>query len=119
MKRLLIKKLFKKVRKLRKIIKNTKKKLVRLLYLSTRKDTMGCNCGKSKKSSGEIIITDPTTRLFMCDICTYSISTPIVGLTCGKLARPEYDSSGKEITCGCILNLKTKLKKARCPQGKW
>jgi|TARA_R110002074_G_scaffold199854_1_gene367672 hypothetical protein len=119
MKRLLIKKFFKKIRKLRKIIKKIKKKFVKFLYLSKRKNNMGCNCGKSKKANGEVIITDVETRLFMCDICPYSVETPIVGITCGKLARPEYDDKGKELTCGCILKLKTKLKKARCPQGKW
>ena len=119
MKRLLKRKISKKIRRLRKKYKNTKKKLKNFLYLSKRKSKMGCNCNKSKKADGNIIVTDPATRMFLCDLCAYSVETKIVGLTCGKLARPEYDDKGNELTCGCILNLKTKLKKARCPQGKW
>ena len=80
---------------------------------------MGCNCGKSKKSPGNIVITDPDTRMMVCKMCPYSNDTALVGLVCGKLARPEHYEDGKEKTCGCILKLKTKLKKQRCPQGKW
>jgi hypothetical protein len=80
---------------------------------------MGCNCGKSKKHDGTLSISDPKTRMWLCKVCPYSIDTPVIGLTCGKLLKPEYDENGKQLTCGCILTLKTKLKKTRCPQGKW
>jgi len=74
---------------------------------------MGCNCGKSKKAEGKIIITDSKTRMMLCEMCPNSTKNSIVGLVCGKLAQPT------DKTCGCILKLKTKLRNQRCPQGKW
>ena len=64
---------------------------------------MGCNCGKSKKSKGNIIITDSATRMMMCKVCPQSNKNSVVGLVCGKLAQPTHN------TCGCILKLKTRL----------
>jgi len=80
---------------------------------------MGCNCGKSKKHAGDIVITDPESRMFLCRQCSYSKENSVTGLTCGTILMPTYDDNGKQLTCGCILKLKTKLKKQRCPQGKW
>jgi len=74
---------------------------------------MGCNCGKSNKGKGNIIITDEATRMMVCKMCPEINKVSVVGYVCGKLAQPT------ENTCGCILKLKTKLKKQRCPQGKW
>jgi len=74
---------------------------------------MGCNCGKSKKSEGTIVITDASTRMVICKLCTESNDNSALGLICGKLAQPT------DKTCGCILKLKTKLRNQRCPQGKW
>jgi len=96
----------------RKVLKKVNK-FVSVLYLFKRRIQMGCNCGKSKKSEGKIIITDPATRMLMCKVCPQSNKTAIVGLVCGKLAQPT------ENTCGCILKLKTQLRNQRCPQGKW
>jgi hypothetical protein len=114
-----MKRLFrKKLKKLQKKYKNTKKKLSLFLYLSKRRNCMGCNCAKNKghigKRGKDVIISDPSARMFLCSMCPSSIENRIVGLTCGKLARPV-----KNETCGCILNIKTKLKDQRCPQGKW
>ena len=78
---------------------------------------MGCNCGKG--GSGTVIINDPAARMAICRKCPSSKLTPLVGLTCGTLLRPVKDDNGNEIECGCILNLKTKIKNQRCPQGKW
>ena len=80
---------------------------------------MGCNCGKSKKHAGQIVITDPESRMFLCRQCRYSKENSITGLTCGTILKPTWDDNKKQLTCGCILKLKTKLKKQRCPQGKW
>tara|TARA_R100001015_G_C4546159_1_gene109063 strand:+ start:164 stop:526 length:363 start_codon:yes stop_codon:yes gene_type:complete len=119
LKRLLKRKISKKIRSLRKKYKKTKKKLKNFLYLSKRKSKMGCNCGKSKKGTGDFVITDPDTRMFLCRQCPESRETSLVGLTCGRLAMPEYFDDGKQKNCGCILKLKTAMKKQRCPQGKW
>tara|TARA_R110001583_G_scaffold3293_40_gene21442 strand:- start:2400 stop:2642 length:243 start_codon:yes stop_codon:yes gene_type:complete len=80
---------------------------------------MGCNCGKSKKGSGLVIIKDYDSRMFICKQCPYSRENKITGLTCGKLLKPTYDDNDNQLTCGCILKLKAKLKAQRCPQGKW
>jgi hypothetical protein len=112
-----MKRLFrKKLRKYRNKFRVFKKKLYLFLYLSKRRKCMGCNCGKKRisKRSKDVIITDPEARMFLCSMCPSSIENRLIGLTCGKLARPV-----KNETCGCILNLKTKLKEQRCPQGKW
>ena len=114
-----MKKLFrKKLRKLQKKIRLIWKKLSIFLYLSKKRNCMGCNCAKNRghigKRGKDTVITDPEARMFLCSMCPSSIDNTLIGLTCGKLARPV---KGK--TCGCILNLKTKLKDSRCPQGKW
>jgi len=80
---------------------------------------MGCNCGKSKKSEGNIVIRDKEARMFICQSCKDSVTNSITGLTCGTLLKPTYDENKKQLTCGCILKLKTALKVQRCPQGKW
>jgi hypothetical protein len=98
----------------RKVLK-TINKFVSVLYLLKRRIQMGCNCGKSKKAEGNIIITDSATRMMMCKVCPESNEVAVVGLVCGKLAKPTT----KPATCGCILKLKTKLRNQRCPQGKW
>jgi len=74
---------------------------------------MGCNCGQSKKSKGDIVITDQATRMMICKMCPQVTKSKVVGYVCGKLAQPT------ENTCGCILKLKTNLKSQRCPQRKW
>tara|TARA_B100002019_G_C21005226_1_gene467266 strand:- start:400 stop:624 length:225 start_codon:yes stop_codon:yes gene_type:complete len=58
-------------------------------------------------------------RMMICRACPFSRETTGVGLTCGKLLRPEYDQYGNQLTCGCILKAKTALKNQRCPQNKW
>ena len=58
-------------------------------------------------------------RLQICRSCPFSRNTPGVGLTCGKLLRPDYDEYGRKLTCGCILRAKTLLPNERCPQNKW
>tara|TARA_R100001015_G_C4607068_1_gene162166 strand:+ start:901 stop:1143 length:243 start_codon:yes stop_codon:yes gene_type:complete len=80
---------------------------------------MGCNCGKSKKHAGETVITDSEARIFICKHCEYSKENSVTGLTCGTILKPTWDDDGNQLTCGCILKLKTKLRKQRCPQGKW
>ena len=42
-------------------------------------------------------------RLNICSRCPFSRQTFGVGLTCGTLLRPETDSNGNKLTCGCIL----------------
>jgi hypothetical protein len=100
-------------KKIKRNIIETVTKLVAVLYLLKRRILMGCNCGKSKKSQGNIIVPDAATRIMICKMCPQVNKLPAVGLVCGKLAQPT------ENTCGCILKLKTKLKRQRCPQGKW
>jgi len=80
---------------------------------------MGCNCGKSKKASGQVVITDTESRMFICKHCSYSKENVVTGLTCGTILKPTWDENKNQLTCGCILKLKTKMKKQRCPQGKW
>ena len=101
------------MKKIKRNIGETITKLVAVLYLLKRRILMGCNCGKSKKSQGNIIVTDAATRIMICKMCPQVNKLPAIGLVCGKLAQPT------ENTCGCILKLKTKLKRQRCPQGKW
>jgi|TARA_R110000823_G_scaffold196102_1_gene327437 hypothetical protein len=91
----------------------TVNKFVSVLYLLQRRIHMGCNCGKSNKAKGNIIITDSATRMVICEVCTESNKNSVIGLVCGKLAQPTKK------TCGCILKLKTKIRSQRCPQGKW
>ena len=71
-------------KKLKRNTLKTVNKFVSVLYLLQRRIRMGCNCGKSKKSKGNIIITDPKTRMMMCKMCNESNQSPIVGLVCGK-----------------------------------
>jgi hypothetical protein len=80
---------------------------------------MGCNCGKSKKHAGQTVITDSEARMFICQHCPYSKDNKVTGLTCGTLLNPTHDEDGNQLTCGCILKLKTKLRNQKCPQGKW
>tara|TARA_R100001129_G_C5257013_1_gene230008 strand:+ start:36 stop:374 length:339 start_codon:yes stop_codon:yes gene_type:complete len=100
-------------KKIKRNIIETVTKLVAVLYLLKRRILMGCNCGKSNKSQGNIIITDSATRLMICKMCPQVNKVKALGYICGKLAQPT------DKTCGCILKLKTKLKGQRCPQGKW
>ena len=100
-------------KKIKRNIIETVTKLVAVLYLLKRRILMGCNCGQSQKAKGNIVITDPATRIVICKMCPQVSRNSVVGLVCGKLAQPT------ENTCGCILKLKTKLKRQRCPQGKW
>ncbi len=58
-------------------------------------------------------------RTQICRRCPYVKQTTGVGLTCGTLLRPEYDRYGNELTCGCILKLKTPMVNKHCPQNKW
>ena len=77
---------------------------------------MGCNC---PGEVGKTLKMDPAVRLNICRACPKYKRNPIVGPTCGTLAIPEYDKDGKEVACGCILNIKTRMKNKHCPQGKW
>ena len=58
-------------------------------------------------------------RLMICRQCPFVRQTPGVGLTCGTLLRPDYDKFGRKLTCGCILQAKTRLAGKQCPQNKW
>jgi hypothetical protein len=58
-------------------------------------------------------------RLQVCRACPFVRNTPAVGLTCGKLLRPEYDQYGNKLTCGCVLAAKTIMPNQHCPQKKW
>jgi len=102
-----------KIKKFKRNIVKTVNKLFSVLYLLQRRILMGCNCGQSKKSQGNIVITDEATRMMICKKCPEVNKLSVIGHVCGKLAQPTKD------TCGCILKLKTKLKNQRCPQGKW
>ena len=53
-----------------------------------------------------------------CNSCPKKKMNMLVGPTCGTLAIPEYEN-GKMTACGCILKIKTNMKSAHCPQGKW
>jgi len=77
---------------------------------------MGCDCPGEE---GRKLKMDPTVRLSICRACPKYKRNALVGPTCGTLASPEYDENGKEIACGCILNIKTRMKSKHCPQGKW
>lgn len=60
-----------------------------------------------------------TTKKLICSTCPFSeynfriILKMRVGLTCGKL----FEETDK--TCGCALEIKTKLPMFDCPQSKW
>ena len=41
---------------------------------------MGCNCGKSNKSKGNIIITDEATRMMVCKMCPEINKVSVVGM---------------------------------------
>ena len=76
----------------------------------------GCDC---PEEVGRELLKDPAVRLNTCRACPMYKRNLIVGPTCGTLAIPEYDEEGKMIACGCILNIKWRIKSAHCPQGKW
>ena len=58
---------------------------------------MGCNCGKSKKGAGLVVIKDYESRMFICRQCPYSKDNKITGLTCGTLLKPTYDEDKKQL----------------------
>ena len=54
-------------------------------------------------------------RLKICSKCSELTFTKAINShTCGKFLFPKTG-----ISCGCILKLKTPLKKQSCPQSKW
>ena len=58
-------------------------------------------------------------RLQICSQCPFMQRTRLSGMTCGTLLKPEYDQYGNELTCGCVLNVKARMKNQHCPQNKW
>ena len=64
------------------------------------------------------VLENPKIRKNKCVYCPKFKENLLVGPTCGTLAIPEYED-GKMVACGCILNIKWKIKSAHCPQGKW
>lgn len=78
-----------------------------------------CNCpGDEQKRKHKKALENPKVRKTYCHRCPKFQKTMLVGPTCGTLAIPEYEN-GKMTACGCILNIKWKIKSAHCPQGKW
>lgn len=79
-----------------------------------------CNCSENSKvlQQRKKTLQNPHVRMSYCHSCEKKRMNPIVGPTCGILAIPEW-KDGKMVACGCILNIKTKMKSASCPQGKW
>lgn len=63
---------------------------------------------------------EASRRLAICRACEFSKTTG-TQLTCGTpIVGDEVKYKGKKHrTCGCFLDLKTKLKPAACPLGKW
>ena len=76
----------------------------------------GCDC---PEEVGQELLKDPAVRWNTCRACPKYKRNMIVGPTCGTLAIPEYDDDGKIVACGCILNIKIRMKNKHCPQGKW
>lgn len=58
-------------------------------------------------------------RLEVCRKCPFVRQAKGLGLTCGTVLRPEKDRYGNQLTCGCVLSVKTALAKTSCPQKKW
>ncbi len=58
-------------------------------------------------------------RLNICRSCPFVQMNRAVGLTCGTLLKPTYDSFGNQLTCGCVLHAKARLAGQHCPQKKW
>jgi hypothetical protein len=78
-----------------------------------------CNCsGNEALEKRKKTLQNPAVRMSYCHSCEKKRMNPLVGPTCGILAIPEW-KDGKMIACGCILKIKTKMKSAQCPQGKW
>lgn len=63
---------------------------------------------------------EASRRLAICRSCEFA-KTSGTALTCGTpIVGDEVKFKGKKHrTCGCFLDLKTKLKPAACPLGKW
>lgn len=63
---------------------------------------------------------EASRRLAICRACEFSKTTG-TQLTCGTpIVGDQVKYKGKKHrTCGCFLDLKTKLKPAACPLGKW
>ncbi len=78
-----------------------------------------CDCpDKGLNKQHAKVLENPKIRMQKCLYCPKLKKNLLVGPTCGTLAIPEYEN-GKMTACGCILKIKTKLKSAHCPQGKW
>ena len=78
-----------------------------------------CNCPGDEVQQKRIkTLENPNVRMSYCNLCPKRKINMLVGPTCGTLAIPEYED-GKMTACGCILNIKTKMKNKHCPQGKW
>lgn len=59
---------------------------------------------------------DYETRIAICRSCTATKEQSGKVLICGKLGKQTY---GKNATCGCVLNIKARLKVMHCPRKKW
>lgn len=53
-------------------------------------------------------------RIDICKSCTAIQGDKV--LTCGELGKP---TKGRYPTCGCILNIKARIKGMHCPREKW
>lgn len=62
------------------------------------------------------LTTDYKERMSICSSCSATKGQNGKVLTCGKLGKQTY---GKNATCGCILNIKARLKSMHCPRKKW
>ena len=70
-----------------------------------------CNCpGDELAQQHKKSLENPKVRMSYCHACPKKQKNMIVGPTCGTLAIPEWEN-GKMTACGCILNIKTKLKR--------
>ena len=55
-------------------------------------------------------------RLTICKSCPHSVMNLGVR-TCGPIGRPTPVEGGS--LCGCVMEIKTKLRTSKCPIGKW
>ena len=79
------------------------------------------NNTKHEGSNSLIERKDYKKRLSICSDCPDSRFSFGVGLTCGYFLNifPPGGIKPKNPTCGCVLSMKTKIKKSVCPQSKW
>lgn len=96
--------------------------------LSGRKEKVMSCCGESEKTEQTDTSVDKNivdSRKKICKEC--DVVTHFMGLTyCGNFLVDAVTKVIKETlthekakSCGCVLDIKWRMKNAKCPQGKW